>query len=113
MDANVIKPTSISYRSRLLDSLLELRLTLSIKKITNKFIPKAEFRLLVEKTKEKTKDVLVSNAIDDLFKDLFVRRNSSHEQEENSSTMSAGKRKILSNLPVSSDSTSSTNNGNI
>ena len=113
MDANVIRPASVSPRSRLLDSLLELRLTLSIKKITNKFISKSEFRLLVERTKEKAKDLLVSNAIDDLFKDLFVRKETSYEQEENSSSMSAGKRKVLTNLPVSSESTSSTNNSNI
>lgn len=113
MNANVIMPNSVSYRSKLLDSLLELRLTLSIKKITDKYIPKGEFRLLIEKSKEKAKDLLVSNAIDDLFKDLFVRKDASYSGEDNSSNMSAGKRKVLTNLPVSSESSSSTNSSNI
>lgn len=61
------------FRSKLIDSLLDIRLTLSIKKVTSDFIKKNDLKKIVDNVKERL-DLRVRNAIDDVFSEYFVNK---------------------------------------
>lgn len=54
-------------RSKLIDALLDIRLTLSVKKITSNLIMKSELKKIVDDTKEKVQILEVQKAIDEVF----------------------------------------------
>ncbi len=60
-----------SFRSKLIDALLDVRLTLSVKKITSDFIMKSEFKKILDETKEKISGDDVKKALDDVFEEYF------------------------------------------
>ena len=63
------KPNSL--RSNLIDALLEIRLSLSIKKIVSPTIAKSEFKKILDDTKGKF--IEVKDALDDVFEEYFPR----------------------------------------
>lgn len=69
------------FRSKLIDSLLDIRLTLSIKKVTSDFIKKNDFKKIVDDVKERL-DLRVRNAIDDVFSKYFDKVNKSLSLDE-------------------------------
>lgn len=58
-------------RSKLIDALLDIRLSLSMKKLVNDYIKKSELKKILYEEKKTVEDSEVSNAIDDLFKEYF------------------------------------------
>lgn len=60
-----------SFRSNLIDALLEIRLTLSIKKIVSPTIMKSEFKKILDDTKERFNEV--KDALDNVFDEYFPR----------------------------------------
>lgn len=64
---------NFSFRSKLIDALLDIRLTLSIKKITSDFIMKSELKKIIDRAKEKSQNIKVANAIDDVFDEYFKK----------------------------------------
>lgn len=67
-----------TFNSEFIDALLLIRVKLSTYKIMSDVIKKSEFNLMLQETKEKVKNMEVSNAIDELFKDeLTVKKENS------------------------------------
>ena len=60
-----------NFRSKLIDALLEIRLTLSIKKIVSPTIMKSEFKKILDDTKERF--IEMKNALDDVFDEYFPK----------------------------------------
>ena len=58
-----------SFKSSLIDALLEIRLTLSIKKIVSPTIMRSEFKKILDDTKERF--VEVNDALDEAFNEYF------------------------------------------
>ena len=82
MAENVVNDKA--FRNRYLDVLYELKFKLSIKKIEgNTFIPKLEFKKMIDDETEK--DLEVRNAIDKLFEPLHIyeKKNDESVQEFN------------------------------
>lgn len=71
-----------SFRSKLIDALLDIRLTLSIKKIKNDFIMKSELKSILDDTKKNLQNTEVSNAIDDVFAEYFKKENKIINQDQ-------------------------------
>lgn len=67
------KKQSMSFNSKLIDALLDIRLTLSIKKISSNFILKSEFKSILDSTKATAKDKMISDALDDVFSEYFKK----------------------------------------
>lgn len=67
------KKQSMSFNSKLIDALLDIRLTLSIKKLSSNFILKSEFKSILDATKVSVKDQAVSDALDDVFSEYFKK----------------------------------------
>lgn len=70
---NVIEfdPNKITYRSRLIDSLLNIRLSLSIKKISSDYIKRSELRKIIDE-ENKENNIKVRNAINEIFDEFLV-----------------------------------------
>lgn len=68
--AEIIKFPQIK-RSKLIDALLDIRLTLSMKKLVSDYIKKSELKKILDEEKKSVEDLEVSTAIDDLFKEYF------------------------------------------
>lgn len=66
---------NFSFRSKLIDALLDIRLALSIKKIKSDFIMKSELRSILDDSKKSVQNIEVSNAIDDVFAEYFKKEN--------------------------------------
>ena len=60
-----------SFRSNLIDALLEIRLSLSIKKIVSPTIMKSEFKKILDDTKERFTQV--KDALDNVFDEYFPK----------------------------------------
>ena len=60
-----------SFRSNLIDALLEIRLSLSAKKITSPTIMKSEFKKILDDTKERFTQV--KDALDNVFDEYFPK----------------------------------------
>ena len=68
-------PTKKSYISKLIDALLDIRLTLSFEKINNgNFIKRGKLKEIIDKTKSEFENS-VGRAIDDVFKEYFEPKN--------------------------------------
>lgn len=76
-----------SFRSKLIDALLDIRLTLSVKKISNKFILKSELKTILDNAKQEAQDLKVSNAIDEVFGEYF-KNNSKPVNKEDGALLS-------------------------
>ena len=62
---------NFSFKSKLIDALLNIRLTLMIKKKTSDFIKKSELRKILDDTKTSAGNFEVAKAIDDVFREYF------------------------------------------
>lgn len=76
------KKEDFSFRSKLIDALLDVRLTLSIKKITSDFIRKSEFKKILDDVKEKTQELEVKNALDEVFSEYFNKNQVTNLKDE-------------------------------
>lgn len=90
------------FRSKLIDSLLDIRLTLSIKKVTSDFIKKNDFKKIVDDVKERL-DLRVRNAIDDVFSEYFVNK----DIKENNKSLSLDEMQTFNDSSDSIDSSNS------
>ena len=73
-------------RKKVIDSLLDIRLSLSIKKITKKTISKAELKNIIDDAKQKTESNIVRDEIDKVFDEYFVSKKEERtESNENKS----------------------------
>lgn len=72
-------------RNKLIDALLDLRLELSIKKITSPKIKKSELKVMIDEVNEKAKDKIVTDSINELFSEYFdnkvLNQNMSYDNE--------------------------------
>lgn len=78
----ILSNNNPSFTSKLIDSLLDIRLALCIKKITSKFIKKTELKEILDSVKEEAKDLMISNAIDDVFGEYFEEKNFVSNKDE-------------------------------
>lgn len=69
--------TPNSFRSNLIDALLEIRLALSIKKIVSPTIMKSEFKKMLDDTKERFTQV--KDALDNVFDEYFPKTNKEND----------------------------------
>ena len=69
--AEIIEFPKQPDRSKLIDALLDIRLTLTNKKLVSDYIKKSEFKKILSDEKHIVQDNYVSLAIDDLFKEYF------------------------------------------
>ena len=77
---------SSDERKKVIDSLLDIRLSLSIKKITKKTISKAELKNIIYDAKQKSESNIVRDEIDKVFDEYFVsRKEEKIENNENKS----------------------------
>lgn len=76
------KKEDFSFRSKLIDALLDVRLTLSIKKITSDFIRKSELKKILDDVKEKAQALEVKNAIDEVFSEYFNKKQATDLKDE-------------------------------
>lgn len=77
---------SSDERKKVIDSLLDIRLSLSIKKITKKTISKAELKNIIDDAKQKTESNTVKDEIDKVFDEYFVSKKEERtESNENKS----------------------------
>ena len=72
MTEEVLKPQKNFLRSKLIDALLEIRLSLSVRKIVSPTIMKSEFKKILDGTKEKFAEVSI--ALDGVFEQYFPKR---------------------------------------
>lgn len=84
MAQEIIFPSKekLSFRSKLIDALLDIRLTLSIKKIKSDFIMKSELKRILDDTKQNAQNIEISNAIDDVFAEYFKKENKPTVQDQ-------------------------------
>lgn len=64
-------PNKITYRSKLIDSLLNIRLSLSIKKISGDYIKRSELKKIIDE-ENKINDDKVKDAINEIFDEFLV-----------------------------------------
>lgn len=77
---------SSDERKKVIDSLLDIRLSLSIKKITKKTISKDELKNIIDDSKQKTESNKVKLEIDKVFDEYFVSKKEERtESNENKS----------------------------
>ncbi len=60
-----------SFRSKLIDALLDIRLTLSVKKLTSDFIKKTELKTILDDAKQKAQNLEIGKEIDKVFAEYF------------------------------------------
>ncbi|MEG2620588.1 MAG: hypothetical protein RSA10_00640 [Bacilli bacterium] len=64
-------------RKNLIGSLTNIKITLMTLRIKGEIlIIKSNFKTVLDKEKSKNKDIVINNAIDDLFQDLFIEKES-------------------------------------
>ncbi len=73
---------NLSFKSELIDALLDIRITLSIKRITSEFIKKSELKNIIDEAK-KQKEKEVIEAIDDVFSEYFETKNIVNNETNN------------------------------
>lgn len=87
---------SSSYNRKLIDGLLDIKLTLVIKKITSNFIKKSELKKIVDDAKEKM-DKIVAIEIDKVFDEYFIPMNQEQYNDSyNNSGQDRGKAYVKS-----------------
>lgn len=72
-----------SFRNRLIDALLDIRLTLSVKKLTSDFIKKSELKTILDEAKEKAQNLEIEKEIDKVFAEYFEPGPKIANQQEN------------------------------
>src|SRR5574344_1706179 len=110
-----INVLSSDIRNKLLDSLFNLRFSLSIRKITNPTIPLFEFKTLLDNEKTESKDELVSKELDKIFEEEVVKKESNvfslddmGRKIEDSSAPEKGQAKVLTSPYFKQSSTEDT-----
>ena len=71
-------------KEKLIDALLDIRLTLCVKKINSNVITRKELREILDDKKKMVDDGLVKSSIDDLFDEYFVNKDSVSKNENDS-----------------------------
>ena len=60
-----------SFTSRLIDSLLDIRLTLSVKRLTSQYINRQDLKKVLNDAKQRAEDIKINEEIDKLFNSYF------------------------------------------
>lgn len=60
-----------SFTSRLIDSLLDIRLTLSVKRLTSQYINRQDLKKVLDDAKQRAEDIKINEEIDKLFDSYF------------------------------------------
>lgn len=71
-------------KEKLIDALLDIRLTLSVKKITSNVIARKELKKILDDKKQSLDDELVKASIDDVFNEYFVLKEDDNKQNNDS-----------------------------
>lgn len=96
-------------KEKLIDALLDIRLTLCVKKINSNVITRKELREILDDKKKMVDDVLVKSSIDDLFDEYFVIQDKVDKKENDSLSIAQMEEMINDNIKYEqSDSTKGT-----
>ena len=87
-----------SFTSRLIDSLLDIRLTLSVKRLTSQYINRQDLKKVLNDAKQRAEDIKINEEIDKLFDSYF-------NKEDNLLSVDAMERKIYEFKGESNNST--------
>ena len=84
---NVKNDVPKSFHSKLIDHLLNIRLTLMVKKLISDTISRKELRSIIKNEEESAKDKLITEALDETFEEYFKEHdydndNQSHNFED-------------------------------
>lgn len=63
-----------TFTSRLIDSLLDIRLTLSVKRLTSEYINRQELKKVLDDAKQRAEDIKINEEIDKLFDSYFTKK---------------------------------------
>lgn len=63
-----------TFTSRLIDSLLDIRLTLSVKRLTSEYINRQELKKVLDDAKQRAEDIKINEEIDKLFASYFTKK---------------------------------------
>ncbi len=103
-----------TFTSRLIDSLLDIRLTLSVKRLTSEYINKQELKKVLDDAKQRAEDIKINEEIDKLFDSYFTKKDNllsiddmerkidEFKGESNNSTM--GRSYVKTSFPFNSSS---------
>lgn len=62
-----------SFASRLIDSLLDIRITLSVKRLTSEYINRQDLKKVLDDAKQRAEDIKINEEIDKLFDSYFIK----------------------------------------
>lgn len=103
-----------TFTSRLIDSLLDIRLTLSVKRLTSEYINRQELKKVLDDAKQRAEDIKINEEIDKLFDSYFTKKDNllsiddmerkidEFKDESNNSTM--GRSYVKTSGPFNSSS---------
>ena len=103
-----------TFTSRLIDSLLDIRLTLSVKRLTSEYINRQELKKDLDDAKQRAEDIKINEEIDKLFDSYFTKKDNllsiddmerkidEFKGESNNSTM--GRSYVKTSFPFNSSS---------
>lgn len=103
-----------TFTSRLIDSLLDIRLTLSVKRLTSEYINRQELKKVLDDAKQRAEDIKINEEIDKLFDSYFTKKDNllsiddmerkidEFKGESNNSTM--GRSYVKTSGPLNSSS---------
>lgn len=103
-----------TFTSRLIDSLLDIRLTLSVKRLTSEYINRQELKKVLDDAKQRAEDIKINEEIDKLFDSYFTKKDNllsiddmerkidEFKGESNNSTM--GRSYVKTSFPFNSSS---------
>lgn len=63
-----------TFTSRLIDSLLDIRLTLSVKMLTSEYINRQDLKKVLNDAKQRAEDIKINEEIDKLFDSYFTKK---------------------------------------
>lgn len=63
-----------TFTSRLIDSLLDIRLTLSVKRLTSEYINRQDLKKVLNDAKQRAEDIKINEEIDKLFDSYFTKK---------------------------------------
>lgn len=76
------KKEKFSFRNRIIDALLDIRLTLSVKKLTSDVIMKSELKVIIDEAKQKAQNLEVGSEIDKVFAEYFEPGSKNPDKKE-------------------------------
>lgn len=103
-----------TFTSRLIDSLLDIRLTLSVKRLTSEYINRQDLKKVLDDAKQRAEDIKINEEIDKLFDSYFIKKDNllsiddmerkidEFKGESNNSTM--GRSYVKTSFPFNSSS---------